>query len=47
MPLLEHFKPEIMTFPQGINRPSLLDTQATYSYIRPILKASRDQLNMR
>jgi hypothetical protein len=46
MPLLEQFKPDIMTFPQGINCPSLLDTQATYSYIRPTPKASRDQLNM-
>ena len=45
MPLLEQFKPDIMTFPQEINRPSLLDTQATYSYILPTLKASRDQLN--
>jgi hypothetical protein len=46
MPLLEQFKPDIMTFPQGINRLSLLDIQATYSYIRPTLKVSCDQLNM-
>ena len=46
MPLLEQFKPDIMSFPQGINRLSLLDIQATYSYIRPTLKVSCDQLNM-